>query len=285
MSTLENNIITCELMGGLGNQLFQIGATIVHGLETNRKIVFPYTEVLRTGTVRPTYWLNFLSGIKSFTKPVEQLAGHRFYIYKEDSFEYNKIATVAPYQNVRLCGYFQSYKYFDSKKGTLLKLFRINEQKKLIIDELKPSSDKNNISMHFRLGDYKNIQDYHPLATYEYYENALSFILLKKPDCAHKVIYFNQSEDNILVHEYIEKLRRKFPSVEFEKANDSIPDWKQLLLMSCCDDNIIANSTFSWWAAYFNENPSKIVCCPKIWFGPKLSHNTCDLFPADWTVL
>jgi len=49
-----------------------------------------------------------------------------------------------------------------------------------------------------------------------------------------------------------------------------------------CDHNIIANSTFSWWGAYLNQNPSKIVCYPGTWFGPALKHDTRDLFPTDW---
>jgi hypothetical protein len=55
-----------------------------------------------------------------------------------------------------------------------------------------------------------------------------------------------------------------------------------MLLMSVCDHNIIANSTFSWWGAYLNQNPSKIVCYPGTWFGPALKHDTRDLFPTDW---
>jgi hypothetical protein len=53
--------------------------------------------------------------------------------------------------------------------------------------------------------------------------------------------------------------------------------------MSCCDHNIIANSSYSWWAAYFNNNSNKIVCYPDKWFGPQLSnHDTKDLCPTTW---
>jgi hypothetical protein len=139
-----------------------------------------------------------------------------------------------------------------------------------------------NIALHFRLGDYKNIEDCHPIMPYEYYESSIRHIIEHKPDRHHRVLYFCQEEDNVWANDFIIKLKSVFPGVLFEKVNDSIPDWKQLLLMSCCDDNIIANSTFSWWGAYLNGKPNKIVCYPELWFGPKLKHDTSDLFPSNW---
>jgi hypothetical protein len=73
-----------------------------------------------------------------------------------------------------------------------------------------------------------------------------------------------------------------YPELVFERAEPLLFDWEQLLLMSLCNYNVIANSTFSWWGAYFNENIGKKICYPSVWFGPKAGHNTTDLFPKDW---
>jgi hypothetical protein len=78
-------------------------------------------------------------------------------------------------------------------------------------------------------------------------------------------------------------IKKKFPDLTFYKAEDNMMDWEQLLLMSCSDHNIIANSAFSWWAAYLNTNPNKLVCYPKTWFGGvNYDKQTSDLCPPNW---
>jgi hypothetical protein len=68
--------------------------------------------------------------------------------------------------------------------------------------------------------------------------------------------------------------------------NHGLEDWEQMILMSLCDHHIIANSTFSWWGAYFNSNPNKIVYCPSVWFGPGYQDkNTVDLYPTTWKIV
>jgi hypothetical protein len=289
MSVENINLVTCMLMGGLGNQLFQIFATIAYGIETNRKIVFSNTDFLNVGTIRSTYWNNFLGGLtiftdKNFDSTPQTLLKNKYHMFSEKEFSYYEIPFFPSSQKLCLVGYYQSYKYFDNIKDKLFQMIRLRKQKMAIVTEFAHLllNESNNISIHFRLGDYKDIQDCHPLMPHEYYENALGYIVDKKPDKGHKILFFCQVEDNEVVSEIISKLSIQYPQVYFIKVDDIIPDWKQLLIMSCCHDNIIANSTFSWWGAYFNETPDKIVCYPDKWFGPKLNHDVSDLFIDSW---
>ncbi len=136
--------------------------------------------------------------------------------------------------------------------------------------------------MHFRLGDYVALQDYHPVLSVKYFAEALKHISDKLLVEKIRVVYFNEKDDQNTVNVSITVLSRMFPNVEFVRA-DVEEDWEQMLLMSLCTHNIIANSSFSWWGAYFNLNPDKIVCYPSTWFGAKCADkDTRDLCPAAW---
>ena len=286
----ENKAVSCYLMGGLGNQLFQIFTAISYGISNQRKIVLPYTETLTTGKERPTYWNSFLRNLVIFTTRVNKnYSLQRFLTYNERDFQYVEIP---PFNQpeIMLFGYFQSYLYFEKDRDALLSMIQLPIQKNNIRQEYSGLFSYNNditrvISMHFRLGDYKLNPACHPIMPFEYYHNALASIISNQNNDTHayKVLYFCEKEDNEYVSTTIQKLSILFPSVYFEKVDDEIPDWKQMLLMSCCHDNIIANSSFSWWGGYFNDTPDKIVCYPSVWFGPGLQKNVTDLFPQKWT--
>jgi hypothetical protein len=276
-------------MGGLGNQLFQIFAVISYAINNKQKIVFPYSDVLTTGIVRNTYWNHFLSSMKMFTtiNPNNNITNEtllEFSRYIEPQFSFTPIPQF-DVNDILLDGYFQSYKYFEMDKSTILSLIRVRKQKASIVDEFSEYivTHLHTVSMHFRFGDYKDIPDCYPLLTLEYYRNALEYICKTRDISMLKVLYFCQEEDNEVVSRIIHDLTLLYPNILFTKVDDTISDWKQLLVMSSCNDNIIANSTFSWWGGYFNEYPSKIVCYPSRWFGPKLQHDVSDLFPTDWT--
>ena len=141
------------------------------------------------------------------------------------------------------------------------------------------------ISMHFRLGDYVNKQDYHPILEYKYYEKSIELIINKTNINNFTILYFCEENDVKTVDLIISNLQNKFLELKFIKIDFAISDWEQMLLMNLCDHNIIANSTFSWWGAYigYKLNENKIVCYPSTWFGPAFSYcNISDLFLNKW---
>jgi hypothetical protein len=272
-------MITCNLMGGLGNQLFQIFATIAYSIRVKQPFRFLYTDFLGK---RQTYWNTFLLSLKGFTTTVPL---DNSVTLKERGFGYNELLILQniEQQNVSLYGYFQSYKYFDSNYETLCKIIRLDNQKNKIKQKYLHAYDcAQLISMHFRLGDYKMLPDYHPIMTYKYYFNCIQHIISTTNNPELHILYFCEKDDNTVVHKTIKMLSVAFPVCKFIKAVDTITDWEQLLMMSCCHHNIIANSTFSWWGAYFNRYGDKIVCYPSVWFGPKNPVSTADLFPMSW---
>ena len=278
-------MITCNLMGGLGNQIFQIFVTIAYSIKTNNKFYFLSIEQLGTGltsSIRFTYWKTFFAKLQTNLINELPLIDE---VIKEKMFSYNELPINKMYnKNVKLHGYFQSYKYFDEYYCMICKIIELEKMKISLLTKLNLQIDyfQDVISVHFRLGDYKNLQHIHPIATYEYYEKALTYITSYYPSKIFTILYFCEDEDIQDVSLKINNLSTKFSKFYFKRAENSLYDWEQLLLMSCCCHNIIANSSFSWWGAYFNSSSDKIVCYPSQWFGEKVYNNIKDLCPPTW---
>jgi hypothetical protein len=277
--------ITVYLMGGLGNQLFQIFTTISLSLKYKIPFKFVYTDVLKIGITRPTYWNNLLKSLKVFTDPKLNISN--FLTIREPNYNYHPININSNmYRNIMLIGYYQSYKYFEENYSSIIKLIRLHETQNIIKNKYNYYFSDITISIHFRLGDYKGKQDYHPILSSDYYQQSLNLILKKINTNDINILYFCEKEDNqYILDNYINKIIiNKFikNNINIIKVDDNIEDWEQLIIMSNCHHNIIANSSFSWWGAYFNQNPDKIVCYPSIWFGFKANNNTKDLCPDNW---
>ena len=272
-------MIYLELKGGLGNQLFQIFSVIAYSLENNIEFRIIRNKMDKVSPVdkkslRPTYFHNFLSNLSKFTCENVNLI-----TYNEPSFTYNKFPNIN--KNTKVNGYFQSPKYFENNFKSIIELIELDKQNAEIKEKYKEYLSNKVISLHFRIGDYIKKPDYHLILNNEYYINAIKNILEKDNTC-DTVLYFNEEQDNYIVENMIKDIKKSYPQLNFIQCNFNIPDWEQLLLMSLCNHNIIANSTFSWWGAYFNLNPEKIVCYPNIWFGHTCNNSTKDLFPENW---
>lgn len=263
-------MITIEIMGGLGNQLFQIFALLSHGIKSNHKIYFE--NIGSNNPDRTRYWNTFLKELSPLLKEVTPLP-----ILREPNFNYNEIPNIK--ESFKLYGYFQSYKYFVDYETMIYEKIQLKKEKEKVKIN---GGDK--VSLHFRIGDYKGLPDYHPILNINYYIKAIETLIkeTKKEDWI--LLYFYEQQDDKLVKENIEIIKLKFNNLTFEPIDHKYKDYEQLLIMSQCEHNIIANSTFSWWGAYLNENQNKKVYYPSIWFGSKLrDKNTKDMFPKNWS--
>ena len=285
-------MISSYLMGGLGNQLFQICASIALSMKFGTPFKFTYSTELTIGTIRPTYWDTFLSELKRYTafgadiRKTNAIILNSF-VVKETSFEYSPIMLEpdCKTENYILYGYYQSYRYFDEYFDKICDIIKLQMKQEIVRDKCAALLDTPNytVSMHFRIGDYKDVQGCHNILSAKYYIAALKKICEQVETGKVRVIYFYEQKDVESVALTTAVLKRAFPNSEFIAVDHSLCDWEQMMLMSICDHNIIANSTYSWWGAYFNRNIRKRVVYPAQWFGPQLaSKNTTDLFPKDW---
>lgn len=259
--------ITCKLMGGLGNMMFQIATTCALAWDHGNKAVFNFNA----GQFPHKSPVDYQDSILCRVNNVQNIQVNTH--YDESDFEYRALKHEP---GLSLAGYFQSEKHFLRHRDKVLELFAPPEA---ISSQIEASwghifKDNQTISLHIRRGDYLSPQfnqHFHSLSL-NYYKKALKYIGNGKK---YKVFVF--SDD-------IKWCRDKFSDDEFMQfifVEES--DVIELYLMSMCDHNIIANSSFSWWGAWLNQNKDKIVVCPEQWFGPASSHrNVKDLRPDSW---
>ena len=285
-------------MGGLGNQLFQIYTTMALSIEMKTSFNFPRNK-LETDKRSDTYWDSFLKELNKNTSVID-IKKLKYPVYKEKEFKYNKIQIspdiIKKHGDIMLYGYFQSYKYFDKEYKNISRYIGLDESRLEVRSKYYKKYEKSNvISLHFRMGDYKALQNCHPILGDEYYINSIKFILNKmRSNTKWTILYFCEEEDIDEINNKVDKIKSQCveylhgqgqgQELDFERGGEpKMEDWRQLLLMSCCQHNIIANSSFSWWAAYFNTNHDKVVCYPENWFGPQLSqHDTSNMCPKSW---
>lgn len=280
--------IIIKFQGGLGNQLFQYA--LGRNLSLTKKIKVKYDISWFAGQTKRKYELDNFKAVIEFATSEEvgklqrykRKTGklsffHNFFranknIYvneKEFTFDPTILNTNPP---TYLDGYWQSEKYFVSiqeiiRKDLTLKVAdspQIKGQRNEIVNS-------HSVSLHIRRTDYiNNSHSFYHICPLDYYYKAISY--LEDKNKGLKLFIF--SDDIAWVKE---NFKTNHPTV-FIEGNKSYED---LLLMSLCQYNIIANSSFSWWGAWLNVNPEKIIIAPNKWFNdPKI--NTQDLIPANW---
>jgi len=319
MQTSVTASATTEIMGGLGNQLFQIFNLMAYSFRHHIPFYFPLEQITQ-GQRKTTYWTTqFLQALQHFVKPTHQQ--EQPLMYKERNFHYEPIPSPPPQSNIKFFGYFQSYKYFQDQQELIYKFIKLRETQATIREKTQEKYDyARTVALHFRVGDYKNLPNHHPLMSLEYYTEALTQLLKDTTDkspnvdlhsCSHTVLYFCEEDDQKYVQEKMLTPLQQNPLFKnkftFQCIDHNLSDWEQLLVMSLCSKHIIANSTFSWWGAYLGGSApspphlgqadasakgawaceaggvSPQVYYPTTWFGSAMGYkNMSDLFPSHW---
>lgn len=240
-----NNLIHDDgLVGQLGNKLFIISAMIGYSEKYGKDFGISDWQYRND-------FPNLIPKIRDFHD--SQIVNHQ---YQEPSFSYKEIPKFDT-GLIQLLGYYQSEKYFSNYKDEVMYYLSpskdISEQVKQSLSNISGET----CSIHIRRGDYLNINTslYHGNCSTEYYLNAIKYIKSLK-NISKFVVY---SDD-------INWCKTVFIGSEFYfmEGNRNVVD---LFSMSVCRNNIIANSSFSWWASWLNQNSDKIIVAPKEWFG------------------
>jgi hypothetical protein len=264
MESNKNNI-TIQLMGGLGNMLFQIAASFATSLRDNKNF---YCDV-NMNIVPHLHYKHYQDNILRKISFKEKNDINHF--YNEINFSFDEIPLTNG--NTELKGYFQSEKYFKNYRNEILKLFEPDSETKNKVDNFFHSfKDKLTCSIHVRRNDYIHLSQYHHLQDIEYYKLSVDII--------------GNNREFLIFSDDIQWCKENFNFIENKTFIEDFKDFEEIYLMSKCDDNIIANSTFSWWGAWLNENKNKQVILPSKWFGVSNSNlNTNDVYCEKWIKL
>jgi len=271
--------------GGLGNQMFQYA--FAKGIEqkTGLKAVFDMSffekryarpfELTIFG-IKPEKITKLTDKIKIalIWKLRRKLNGKKFMgmklISEENAIEYYDFDIT---EETYIEGFFQTEKHFKGIDLGFEFKDKLDKKNKETADLIKAS---NSISLHIRRGDYvqkKVYQNMFATCSLDYYKRAVDIITKGQTD--FKLFIF--SDDIQWVKENL-NLPYETVYVDNNKGKDS---YKDMQLMSLCKHNVIANSSFSWWGAYLNKNPEKIVVAPQKWFND-VSIKQTDVIPENW---
>jgi glycosyltransferase involved in cell wall biosynthesis len=261
----ELSVVSPNLAGGLGNQMFEIAAAASLAKDNNAQLLINPTEHVLPNQGRNinTYLDNVFNKIATDNAPpikTDYTWGH---------ITYKQI----PYQpNIKINGHFASYRYFDHNREYIQTLFSPTTTVKNRILNIYGSNMENITAIQVRRGDYIKFPDHHPLLSAEYYTNAVKLV---NPT---EIWIFSDSIDWCKENLHFDC------TIKYIKDEDYI----EMYLLSLCKNVIIANSSFGWWAAYLNKRNDKKIYAPSHWFGKSIiddGFKICDLALPEWILI
>lgn len=257
-------MISANLSGGLGNQMFQIMAAYAHSKDVNDDLYFDFDKCYTPNQgFKSTKYADFLfKNLKNDRKE-----NYFQFIYNEPTFGYRPIPKE---KNLILNGCFQSEKYFTDYTEDVFHVFNIDSDKvSRTRTEIELKTNSSNItSVHVRRGDYLQKPLFHPTVSLNYLKKSMGIVSETK--------YIFISDD-------IEWCKNNFygDNIFYSDYTNEIDD---LYLIMSSDNKILSNSSFSWWGDYLSKYKG-ITIAPKIWFGPQGPQDTEDIYNKNWTII
>ena len=280
-------MVIAHTIGGLGNQLFQYAAarSIAERFQVPVKLdVSAFSAYKLRDFDLDKFNVHFDRATEAeiaLLKPGGNLAKALQYLrpkpkrtyHRERSYRYDKsFAHIGP--DVYIKGYFQSEKYFLPIASLLRKEFTIKEDYVKSVQDLgQELRQPGSVAIHIRRGDYTDpeILRVHGILPVEYYKSAIAYIRDRVP--SSRFYFFSNDMEWTKQHLPLE-------SAVYVSGLRTKDHFEDFYLMSQCHHNIIANSSYSWWTAWLNNHPDKIVIAPKNWFTEK--KNNYDRTPDSW---
>lgn len=290
-------MIVIRLIGGLGNQLFQyaLGRHLSHINNAELFFDLSYLQEPPEGNTPREFELDKFNipykladedlldrfhGSEFDTTELlitRIISLGKFKKYKYNDYGFNE-EVLSLKGNYYIRGFFQSEKYFldveDIIRKELVLLPEYHACDASLCEEIK--NNTKSVSVHIRRGDYvKNLasMEAHGICSKDYYAKSIQYIQEQIGADAHFYVFTDDSE-------WVKKEMNWKANITHVDDQKAIHDFH---LMSMCRHNIIANSTFSWWSAWLNPNPDKIVIIPKQWT-PTAQTVKIDLAPKTWLV-
>jgi len=294
-------MIIVKLIGGLGNQMFQYAVGRRISLHYGFKLKLDLSSfedgsknITETPRDYALKYFNIKAGIASKLEidkfkqnsiDIEDLKKNdltfvlnffkKKYI-KENEFNFNSLI-LSIKNNVYIDGYWQSEDYFKDISNKIKK--EISLKKEYLFDDkniLDKISGSNSISIHIRRGDYvgnSETNKFHGTCPLSYYKNGIDYIVNNTKEKPHLFIFSDDAE-------WVKNNLKGDFQITYV-ADYKLKDYEELIVMSKCKHNIIANSSFSWWGAWLNENKNKIVVAPSRWFAIE-GLDTPERIPGSW---
>lgn len=270
---VDEKVVSVELAGQLGNQLFQLAAGYAHALDTNASFIIP--DLLHKSLYNiPHNTARLYNFISQFHQEDPRIGLNR---WNQPSFRFTPIPDI---KNPLLIGYFQSEKYFSHRRDEVRDLFSPPKHIKDAVLSNHTILTSGNYTVGVQVRDYRAEQPsgrFHPTLTSSYYDQAMASF----PDNA---IFIVSTNNQNYAKEITKKYAHRSIYLDTSGGEDYIDHFYALYF---CRAFIIANSSFGWWAAWLSQSVGKIIVAPKTWFATPYNNDdmTKDLYPLNFTLM